>query len=121
MQHTAKVIRSIWSPWLWAAPLDSPCCRASRLSAARTRTAPPAAPRPSVGSFGRRSGAKTKKTASAIAAAAMPPRERVKKIVSASAGSAAAASARSATDLASAASWSSSGRPIAISAATAFQ
>ena len=54
-------------------------------------------------------------------AAAVPPRERVRKEVSASAGSAAAASARSRMLFAQVATWSSSGRPIAISAASAFQ
>jgi len=51
----------------------------------------------------------------------MPPRERVRKIVSIIAGSAAAASARVRADLAPVASWSSSGSPIAIRPASPFQ
>ena len=72
-------------------------------------------------SFGSRSAAIAKKTATAIAAAAIPPRERVKKSASNIAGTAAAARARNAIDLAQVATWSTSGSPIAISAPSPFQ
>ena len=70
----------------------SPRSSASRCSTARNRSVEPAAAISSVTSFGRRSGARTKKIASVTASSPTDSPEAVSQIVSATIGSAAAAS-----------------------------